>query len=190
MKPLKRGYIAVKTPDFGAFRTFTDAQLITATSTFSAAAARVRNETLDEDFPDRLAHAVMLLGSRSIISNYGGNLEPMTVNRFKDSIGTEFEVTSQSVDNDLTKLKEEGIISIEKGVLSDGRQAVVSLTEVGEILYRLLGERIACLILSIAELLVSEGAVPADPRAHIKDSIKDYGVRVRRELSRSQKKAD
>lgn len=174
--------------NFGTFAAFSDAQLITATSTFSAAAARVRNETLDDDFPDRLAHAVMLLGTRSILSNYGGNLEPMTVNRFKELITAEFDVTPQSVDNDLTKLKDEGIIVVAKGTLDDGRVSVISLTEVGDILYRLLGERIACLILSVAELLTSEGAVPIDPRAHIKDAIKDYSVRVRRELNRSSKK--
>lgn len=169
------------TKDAGdAFVAFTDAQIITATSTFAAAAARIRNETLDDDFPDRLAHAVMLLGTRSLLARYGQDAEPMTVTRFKELIIKEFQVTEKSVDNDLTYLKAENIIELKSGVLEDGRTKVVALTEVGEILYRLIGQRTANLILAIADILISDGAVPARPRAEVEDAISDYAVLVRR----------
>lgn len=162
------------------FVAYTDAQIITATSTFAAAAARIRNETLDDDFPDRLAHAVMLLGTRSLLARYGQDAEAMTVTRFKELIIKEFQVTEKSVDNDLKYLKGENIIELQSGVLEDGRTKVVTLTEVGEILYRLIGQRTANLILATAELLTADGAVPARPRDEVADAISDYAVLVRR----------
>lgn len=167
-------------PPNDSFVAFTDEQIITATSTMAAAAARIRNETLDDDFADRTAHAVMLLGSRGIMARYGYNAEPMTVTRFKELIQKEFQVTEKSVDNDLAYLKQENIIELKSGVLDDGRTKIVVLSEVGEILYRLIGERTANLILAIAQILISDGAVPMNPRAEIPDIIADYAAIVRR----------
>lgn len=177
----------MKKPDFGNFTSFNDAQIATATATFSAAASRVRSNTLDDDFSDRLGHEIILLGTRSILSNCNEKLEPMTVSRLKKLVISEFGVTSQAIDADLKKLKEEGIITVEKGVLDDGRESLISLTEVGTVLYRLLGERIACLILATADLLKSGGAVPTDPREVVKDSIKDYAAPIRRYQNKSNK---
>lgn len=162
------------------FVAYTDAQIIDATSTFFRAATYIFNQTLDDDLSERLSHAIMLLGSRDCFVRSGLHLDPMTVTRFKELIRKEFKVTEKCVDNDLTRLKDENIVEVRAGVLADGRTKIVALTEFGEILYRLIGTRMANLILATAELLIADGAVPANPREQIGEALKDFAAMVRR----------
>ena len=62
----------------------------------------------------------------------------------------------------------------------DGRVREVVLTELGETLYHLLAERVACVILAAAEMLQEFGAVPADAKEQAKMYMRNYALRIRK----------
>ena len=94
----------------GNFVAFTDAQLITATSSVAAAVSELRKQTLDEDITDREAHVVMLLGTRSALARNGVQLEPMTATRFTAHLQAQFAISDTAAENDTKRLKGIGII--------------------------------------------------------------------------------
>lgn len=168
------------------FTEFSDAQIVTSTSTFAAAINKLREHTLDNDIDDRLIHEIMLLGTRDILTDAGVDLKPMTVGRFKDLVVKSFKVSGQAVDNDISKLKKTNIINANKGALEDGRSSLLHLAEVGDVLYRLMGHQMACLILAMADLLREQGTVPVDPRAFVDDFIDDYSIPLARKAKQSR----
>ncbi len=161
------------------FVAFTDAQLITATSSLAAAISEMRKETLDEDITDREAHIIMLLGTRGALTRNGKVLDPMTATRLYKKLQADFGVSDATAENDVRRLKSINILECFTDP-TDGRVREVMLTEVGETLYELLAQRAATLILALAELLQNYGAVPVDPLKMSKPYLRDYAAFLRK----------
>ena len=166
-----------KSDDFVAF---TDAQLITATSSFAAAVSELRKNVSVKHLTDREGHAIMLLGTRATLARNGVPLDPMTATRFVGMLQEEFGISDTAAENDCKRLKDAGIVD---GVPSaeDGRVREIVLSDLGERLYRELAERAASLILAAAELLQGYGAVPADPIGRAKPYLRNYALRIRKQ---------
>lgn len=165
---------------FDDFSAFNPAQIITATSSIAASISELRTQTLDEDITDREAHAIMLIGTRTMLERSGAvKLEPMTATRFVEMLQTNFDVSDTAAENDYKRLKEIGLLECVPSP-DDGRVRLVVLTELGENLYQVLGERVACLILALADCLRQFGAVPADPKETIKPFLKNYALKLPR----------
>jgi DNA-binding MarR family transcriptional regulator len=160
------------------FVAFNGQQQITATSTFAAAASAIRLEMLNTDISDRQAHIIMLLGSREVLMANGVVLDPMTKTRLLDHIMKQFEVRDTTAEADVKRLQESNIITTETDE-TDGLVRIVVLTEIGKVLYEQLADRMANLILTLAEWIKRDGPVPTEPRSNIRVFVRDFARRIR-----------